>query len=110
MGYVAANSNTIEAHTTGLPPITSLSAVSTVGEGSVLDGVVVRPNAVMIVSSSAGVSAGAVTLEGSNDQTNWVTLGSAVSTSTASTTFTPVVVTDAPMRSPRSKVRAAQQT
>jgi hypothetical protein len=50
--YTAANQNTIEARTAGLPPITSLTAVSTVSAGAVLDGVVVRPNALMIVSSS----------------------------------------------------------
>jgi hypothetical protein len=86
MSYQAANQNTVEAYATGLPPVVSLSAVSATGAGTVLDGVVIRPNAVLVVTTSSGVSAGAVQLQGSLDQTNWFPIGSAVTTSAASTT------------------------
>ena len=43
MAYQNGVSNTIEAYTTGMPPIKSLSAVSATGGGTALDGVVARP-------------------------------------------------------------------
>lgn len=107
MSYQTSNQNTIEAYASGLPPVTSLSAASTVSAGTALDGVVVRPNAVMVVNSSAGVSAGAVQLQGSLDGTNWFSLGSAVSTTTASTVFAPVVETGAYVRYVRAAVTTA---
>lgn len=106
MSYTTVNQNTIEAYATGLPPAESLSAVSAVGAGTVLDGVVVRPNAILVVTSSAGVSAGAVQLEGSLDQTNWFNIGSAVTTSAASTT-TVVSSTSAFARFVRAAVTTA---
>ena len=62
-----------------------------------------RQNAVMVVTTSAGVSAGSVQCQGSLDGTNWFSLGSAVSTSAASTT-TQVVVTSAFTRFVRAKI------
>jgi len=103
MAYIGANSNTIEAHTLGLPPIVSLSAVSAVGAGAVLDGLAVRQNAVMAVTASAGVASGDVQLEGSLDGVNFFNLGSAVSTTTASTT-TAVTVTNALVRFVRAAI------
>lgn len=102
MAYTA-NGNTVEAYTSGLPPAVSLSAVSAVGGGSVLDGLAVRANAVMSVTTSAGVTAGAVQLQGSLDKTNWFNLGSAVSTTAANTT-TQVVVSNAYARYVRAAV------
>jgi hypothetical protein len=49
---------------------------------------VVRQNAVATVTTSAGVSAGTVVLEGSLDGTNYVSLGSSISTTAATTTYT----------------------
>jgi hypothetical protein len=46
-------------------------------------------------------------LEGTNDKTNLVALASAVSTSTASTTFTPDVMTNAFVRYVRANVTTA---
>jgi hypothetical protein len=103
MAYTGASSNTVEAHTLGLPPIVSLSAVSATGAGTVLDGLAIRMNAVMVVTTSAGVSAGSVQLQGSNDNTNWYSLGSAVST-TAASTSTLVTVTSAFSRWVRANV------
>jgi hypothetical protein len=69
----------------------------------VLDGGVVRLNAVLAVTTSAGVSAGAVQLQGSLDGTNWFNLGSAVTTTTASTT-TQVTSTTALVRYLRASI------
>lgn len=84
MAYQAGVGNTIEAYTTGMPPVLSLSAATT-GAGTSGDFVTVRPTATLVVIGSSGVSAGAVTLQGSMDNTNWWNIGSAV-TVTASTT------------------------
>jgi hypothetical protein len=75
--------------------------------GAELDGGVIRANAIMVVNSSAGVSAGSVQLQGSLDGTNWFNLGSAMSTSTASTVFTPVVETDIFVRFIRANIATA---
>ena len=71
-----------------------------------MDGLAVRSSAVIAVTTSAGVSAGDVQLEGSLDGTNWYSLGSAVSTSAASTT-TAAVVTDQLFRYVRAAVTTA---
>jgi hypothetical protein len=91
--YIDSHSIAIEQHTLGIAPVVSLSAVSATGPGTALDGVVVRQNALMSVTTSAGVSAGSVQMQGSFDGTNWFSLGSAVSTTSASTTTQVVVST-----------------
>lgn len=106
MAYNCANSNTIEAYTPGLPPAVSLSTVSATGAGTALDGIACRANAVCTVTTSSGVTAGSVVLEGSLDGTNYVTLGSAVTTSAASTTYT-VAATNVFMRFVRARVATA---
>jgi hypothetical protein len=99
MAYVDSLGNQIAVHTLGVAPIVSLSAKSaTSATPAVLDALATRTTAVMVVNSSAGVSAGSVQLYGSLDGTVWYTLGSAVSTTSASTTFSPVVVTNTPFR------------
>ena len=103
MSYTASNGNTVQAQTTGLPPVVSLSAVSAAGAGTALDGACIRPNAVMTVSTSTGVSAGSVQLQGSLDNAHWFSLGSAVTTSAASTT-TQVTVSNALVRYVRANV------
>ena len=70
----------------------SLNAQSAVGNGLALNGGVCRNYHTMVVTSSAGVSAGSVQLQGSLDGVNWFDLGTAVSTDAASETFAPVVV------------------
>jgi hypothetical protein len=67
----------------GTGALTSLNAVTT-GSGSALDNGVARSNHTMVWTGSAGVSAGAVQLQGSLDSTSWVLLGSP-QTVTAST-------------------------
>ena len=69
----------------------SLSAQSAVASGLPMNGGACRNWHTMQVTSSAGVTAGAVQLQGSLDGVNWFNIGSAVSTTSASTTFTPVV-------------------
>jgi hypothetical protein len=99
------NSNAIVQNTSGIAPLVSLSAVSAVGPGSALDGAVARANAVITVTTSAGVSAGAVGLFGSLDGVNYVQLGSPISTTAASTTYT-AVATNVFMRWVRAAVTA----
>src|SRR6516165_7019022 len=97
MGFIDVNSIAYEQYTPGVAPVVSLTAQSaTSATPTVLDGIVVRANAVMAVSTSAGVSAGSVQLQGSLSGAagSWFNLGSAVSTTAASTT-TAVVVTNA---------------
>jgi len=96
----------IEVHTLGIEPVVSLSAVSAVGAGTALDGAVVRSTAVLAVTTSAGVTAGAVQLEGSLDGSHWFNLGSAQSTTTASTT-TQTVVSSAAARYVRAAITTA---
>ena len=101
MAYQNGVGNTIEAITHGLPPVVSLSAVTT-GTGTAIDGLTVRNVVVMTVTGSSGVSAGAVQLQISNDKVNWANEGSAV-TVTASTT-TNTVNTGVYARYARAKV------
>jgi hypothetical protein len=46
MSFIDSTGQTIEAHSLGVQPIKSLSAVSALGAGTALDGVVSRANAV----------------------------------------------------------------
>lgn len=99
MAYVDSLGNTLGVYSLGIAPVVSLSAKSaTTSTPAVLDGLTTRTTAVMVVSSSAGVSAGSVQLYGSLDGSVWYALGSAVSTASASATFTPVVTTSTPFR------------
>jgi hypothetical protein len=92
MSFIDANTLAWEQYTTDLAPLVSLSAKSaTSSVPVVLDATVVRSAAVMSTTTSAGVSAGGVQLQGSLDNANWFNLGSAVSTSAASTTTQTVV-------------------
>jgi hypothetical protein len=76
MAYEGPNQNTILAYAAGLPPVVALRAVSaTTSPSAVLDGLSVRTVAVMQVNTSAGVSSGAVQLEGSLDKVGWYTWG-----------------------------------
>jgi len=95
MSVADSSGNVIVQNTYGLTPLVSLNAVSATGPGAALDGLVIRTTGVMGVTSSASVSAGSVQAQTSLDGTNWVNAGSAVSTTTAGTVFTPVVVTGA---------------
>jgi hypothetical protein len=76
--------------------LTNLSALNTAG--AVQDGGTLHANAIMQVTSGAGVSAGSVQLQGSVDGTNWFNLGTATNTNAASTVFAPVVVTGTAVR------------
>src|ERR1700758_201810 len=89
MAYQNGVSNAIEAVTHGMPPVHSLTAASaTSATSTVLDGVVMRTNSLLVVVTGAGVSAGAVKIQGSLDGANWYTIGSALSVSAASTVYT----------------------
>jgi hypothetical protein len=99
MAYVDSRGGAVQANANGVQPIVSLSGVSaTSATPTVLDGLALRTTAIMVVSSSAGTSAGSVQMQGSLDGTHWYNLGSAVSTDSAATVFDPVVVTDTPTR------------
>jgi hypothetical protein len=58
----------------------------------------------MVVTSSAGVSAGAVQLQGSLDGVNYFNMGNPLTTNAANTTFPPVVVSNQPCRFLRAAV------
>jgi hypothetical protein len=72
----------------GIPAVASLTAVSATGPGTALDGGITRTNPVMAVTTSAGVSAGVVQLQGSFDGTTWFNMPatSAITTNVASIT------------------------
>lgn len=89
MAYVDDFGNEIQAYTTGLPPVHSLTAASaTNATATVLDGVTVRTNSLLVVVTGTGVSAGDVKIEGSLDGTNWYAIGSALAVSAANTVYT----------------------
>lgn len=95
----------ITVQTQGLAPAASLVAQSaTSATPVVLDALSTRTTACMVVTSSAGCSAGAVQMQGSLDNVSWYSLGTAVSTTTASTVFTPVVTTTTPFRFVRALI------
>ncbi|TPG31757.1 hypothetical protein [Mycolicibacterium hodleri] len=106
MSYSDSLGNAISPYTLGISPAVSFSAKSATGPGTALDGLAVRSAAVLVVTTSAGVSAGSVQLQGSLDNVNWYSLGSAVTTSAASTT-TQVVVASAYSRFVRANVATA---
>lgn len=88
MAFQLNNETAIQAYTDGLPPVQSLTAASaTSATSTVLDGVVMRTNSTLVVVTGAGVSAGAVTIQGSLDGTNWYAIGSALSVSAANTLY-----------------------
>jgi len=105
MAFDSVSRLPISVYTLGMEPAVSLAGVSAVGAGTALDGAVVRSTAVMSTTASAGTTAGAVQLEGSLDNANWVNLGSAVSTTAAGTTQT--VVSNAYARYVRAAVTTA---
>lgn len=96
MAFVDAFGNEVQAFTQGLPPVESLTAVSaTSATPVVLDGLVVRGNSILVVVTGAGVSAGAVTLQGSLDGVNFYGLASATTVSAANTVYTATSTTRA---------------
>ena len=101
--YTDSKGNRVAVYSLGLARAVSLTGVSAVQSGTALDGLSVRQNAVMTVTTTAGASAGDVQLQGSLDGTNFVNLGSAVSTTAASTT-TAVVVQTAFVRYVRASI------
>lgn len=80
------------------------SALNTLG--TVVDAGEIRANSILVVVTSAGVTAGAVQLLGSIDNVNWYALGAPVTTNTASTVFT-VPVANTPTRSLRARITTA---
>jgi hypothetical protein len=91
--YSQQTNNLMNETVTGTQPFISLLVASAVQNGSVLNTGAAHSNHTMVVTSSAGVSAGSVQLQGSLDGVSWFNMGTAVSTTTGSTVFTPVVVT-----------------
>lgn len=88
-GFQNGVANTIEAITYGLPPVHSLTAASaTTATSTVLDGVVMRSNSLLVVVTGAGVSAGDVKIQGSMDSVNWYAIGSPLAVSAANTVYT----------------------
>ncbi len=90
MAYYAGSSLTVEAYSTGLPGVVSLTAASAASNGSILDGLCVRQNAVISVTLSAAATGGAVQLQASLDGVNFWNAGSAITPTTAGTSATVV--------------------
>lgn len=86
-------------------PFTSLNAASAIGTGAALDNGYPRANASMVVTASAGVTAGDVQLQGSHDGVNWVNLGAAVATAAPGTFIASSA--GAPMRYLRAAITTA---
>src|SRR5271167_4559431 len=87
MGYYSG-ALSIEAYTTGVGPVHSLSAATaTTATAAVLDAATIRQNAVLVVTSGAGVSAGDCSLQASLDGVNFFTVGSPLAVSAANTTY-----------------------
>jgi len=88
----------------GIAPLLSLNAQSAGGTlGSVLDNGVARANHALWVVSSAGVSAGVVTLMASNDGANYFATATTVTTSSASTAYS-VALANFPYRYLAAKI------
>ena len=93
-----ANSNV------GVPPLHSITASGTAAAGTVLDGGVAHAYHSLFVVTSAGVTAGTVVIEVSNDNQNWFTPASnSVSTTAASTAYS-VTVGPLPFQFARARV------
>lgn len=85
----------------------SLAAASALNtNGTAIDSGEIRSNSILVVLSSAGVTAGAVQLQGSIDGTNWYNLGAAVTVNAANTVFT-VAVANTPTRLLRARITTA---
>jgi len=88
----------------GVAPLLSLNAQSSNGTlGTVLDNGVARANHSLWVLTSTGVSAGVVTLMGSNDGTNYFATATTATTSSASTAYS-VALTNFPYRYLAAKI------
>lgn len=79
----------------------TVSANNTVG--ATLDNVQAHPQHSLFVVSSAGVSAGVVTLQVSNDGVNWFSTASTVTTNAASTAFV-ATLANSPFQFVRAKI------
>jgi hypothetical protein len=76
------------AYYSNSPPFQSFSAQSALNTtGQALDNVEARPQHSLFVTTGAGVSAGVVTLQGSNDGANWFNTSCTVTTNAANATF-----------------------
>lgn len=72
---------------TSRPPLVSILAGSAIASGTALDNESCRANHTIQAVTSAGVSAGAVQLQGSLDGVNWFNIGAALTTATPTTVF-----------------------
>jgi hypothetical protein len=105
MGFYASSGVSVAAFTTGIGPVQSLvgkSATSSVP--AVFDAGTVRPSATLVVTTSTGVSAGAVALSASMDSINWWLVPSGSITTSAASTTSQVTSTSAYARFFRAAV------
>jgi hypothetical protein len=105
--YTDSLGNAVAVYSLGLAPAVSLSAKSTVSTGTALDGLTIRENVVLTVTTTARVSAGTVVLQARNDGVNFYAVsGASISTTTASAT-TSVVATNVFARYVRAAITSA---
>lgn len=107
MSYTDSLGNRIAVYSLGLAPAVSITGVSAVQSGTALDGLTVRQNAVLTVTTTAGVSAGTVVLQASNDGTNFYAVSDASVSTTAASTTSSVVATNVFARHFRAAITTA---
>jgi hypothetical protein len=78
--------NAVVQNTYGQASIVSLNAVSAVSNGTALNGLVVRANAVLSVALSSTATWGTVVLQASLDGQNWWNTSATISPTAAGTT------------------------
>lgn len=85
----------------------SLAAASALNtNGTAIDAGEVRASSILVVATSAGVSAGAVQLQGSLDGVNWYNLGTPLTTNAASAVFSQAQA-NTPTRLLRARISTA---
>lgn len=90
--------------TSSVYSVQSLSGVSaTASVPAVLDNGIPHASHSLVVTTSAGVSGGVVTLQGSHDGTNWFSTAGTVTTNAASTVFA-VAVANFPYQFVQAKI------
>jgi hypothetical protein len=96
----------------GFVPLASLTAVSAIQNGVVLDNQGVRNNHSLVVTTSAGVSGGGpVIMQGSQDGVNWITAPLvSIGSLTTAATFLGTVVSLTPLRYLRAAIITANIT
>jgi hypothetical protein len=107
MAIYDPDGNLAEEVAAGVQGFTSLSGVSAVGSGAILNGSACRSNHCLVVVAGSGVSAGAVSLEASLDGVNFFSFPDASITTDAASTTSYISVGNSPAQYLRATVTTA---